>query len=112
MHANNSTEFINSTVTSFFTKHGIRLRLSCPYASAQNGKSERAIRTINDVTHTLLFQSSMPPSYWAKAVAAATHLVNIRPSQSIDFVIPYTRLYNTIPDYGALRVFGCLCYPN
>jgi hypothetical protein len=54
----------------------------------------------------------MPPSYWAEAMAAATHLVNIRPSQSIDFAIPYTRLYNIIPDYGALRVFGCLCYPN
>jgi hypothetical protein len=30
MQADNGTEFINSTVTSFFTKHGIRLRLACP----------------------------------------------------------------------------------
>jgi hypothetical protein len=55
MQAHNGTEFINSIVTLFFTKHGIRLRLSCPYTSAQNGKAERAIRTINDVTRTLLF---------------------------------------------------------
>jgi transposase InsO family protein len=55
MQADNGTKFINSTVTSFFTKHGIRLRLSCPYTSTQNGKAERAIRTINDVTRTLLF---------------------------------------------------------
>jgi histone deacetylase 1/2 len=77
MQADNGTEFINSTVTSYFTAHGIRLRLSCPYTSAQNGKAERAIRTINDVTRTLLFQSSMPPPYWAEAVATATHLVNL-----------------------------------
>jgi transposase InsO family protein len=55
MQADNGTEFINSTVTSFFTKHDIHLWLSCPYTSAQNGKAERAIRTINDITRTLLF---------------------------------------------------------
>jgi histone deacetylase 1/2 len=112
MQADNGTEFINSTITSYFTKHGIRLRLYCPYTSAQNGKAEHAIRTVNDVTRTLLFQSSMPPSYWAEAVAAATYLVNVWPSQPIEFTIPYYRLYNTYPDYSALRVFGCLCYPN
>jgi transposase InsO family protein len=90
MQADNGTGFINSTITSHFTAHGIRLRLSYPYTSAQNGKAERAIRTINGVTHTLLFQSSMPPPYWAEAVATATHLVNLRPSQPIGFAIPYT----------------------
>jgi hypothetical protein len=54
----------------------------------------------------------MPPSYWDEACAAATHLVNLRPSQPIGFAIPYTCLHNTAPDYAALRVFSCLCYPN
>jgi histone deacetylase 1/2 len=109
MQADNGTEFLNSTITSFFNTNGMRLRLSCPYTSAQNGKAERAIRTVNDVARTLLFQSSMPPSYWAEVVAAATYLVNVRPSQSINLAIPYHRLYNTYPDYSRLRVFGCLC---
>ncbi|KAK1695432.1 hypothetical protein QYE76_012129 [Lolium multiflorum] len=78
MQAENGTEFLNSTITSFFNANGMRLRLSCPYTSAQNGKAEHAIRTVNDVARTLLFQSSMPPSYWAEAVAAATYLVNER----------------------------------
>ena len=112
MQADNGTEFLNSTITTFFASHGIHLRLSCPYTSAQNGKAERAIRTLNDVRCTLLFQSSMPPPYWAEALATATHLINIRPSQSIEFAIPYIRLYNSLPDYSMLRVFGCLCYPN
>ena len=56
IQADNGTEFINSTVTSFFSTHGIHLRFSCPYTSAQNGKAERAIRTTNDVIHTLLLQ--------------------------------------------------------
>jgi histone deacetylase 1/2 len=72
MQADNGTEFLNSAVTTFLTSHGMHLRLSCPYTSPQNGKAERAIRTINDATRTLLFQSSMPPEYWAEAVATAT----------------------------------------
>uniref|UniRef100_A0A8R7VBW9 Integrase catalytic domain-containing protein n=1 Tax=Triticum urartu TaxID=4572 RepID=A0A8R7VBW9_TRIUA len=63
MQSDDGTEFLNSTATTFFSSHGIHLRLSCPYTSAQNGKAERAIRTLNDVTCTLLFQSSMPPPY-------------------------------------------------
>jgi histone deacetylase 1/2 len=108
----NGTEFVNSTLLEFLTRHGIHLRMSCPYTSPQNGKAERALRTINDVTRTLLFQAHMPPSYWAEALAAATYLLNRRPSQPIDFRVPYTILYNQTPSYSDLRVFGCLCYPN
>ena len=54
----------------------------------------------------------MPASYWAEALSAATHLLNLRPSQSIDFCVPYERLYRSPADYSDLRVFGCLCYPN
>jgi histone deacetylase 1/2 len=112
MQADNGTEFINSTITTFFSSHGIHLRLSCPYTSQQNGKAERALRTLNNITQTLLFQANMPASYWAEALSAATHLINLRPSQSIDFCVPYERLYRSPADYSTLRVFGCLCYPN
>ena len=88
MQADNGTEFVNSTLSTFFTGHGIHLRLSCPYTSPQNGKAERALRTLNDITRTLLFQAHMPSSYWAEALAAATYLLNRRPSQPIGFSIP------------------------
>ena len=63
MQADNGTEFLNSTITTFFASHGIHLCLSWPYTSAQNRKVKRAIHTLNDVTRTLLFQSLMPPPY-------------------------------------------------
>jgi hypothetical protein len=63
MQADNGTEFLNSTVTDFFSTHDIHLRLSCSYASQQNGKAERTIHTINDITRTLLIQAHIPPSY-------------------------------------------------
>jgi hypothetical protein len=72
MQAENGTEFLNSTITDFFSSHDIDLCLSCPYTSQQNGKAERAIHTINYITRTLLIQAHMPPSCWAEALSAAT----------------------------------------
>jgi histone deacetylase 1/2 len=57
----NGWEFDNSASRAFFHAKGVSLRMSCPYTSQQNGKAERMIRTINNVTRTLLFQASMPP---------------------------------------------------
>jgi histone deacetylase 1/2 len=61
---------------------------------------------------TLLFHAHLPASFWAEALAAATFLLNRRPCKAIGFLVPYTRLHGHPPSYDALRVFGCLCYPN
>ena len=86
--------------------------MSCPYTSQQNGKAERMIRTTNNVTRTLLFQAFMPPSYWADALATATHLLNRLPTKTLDMSTPYFALHGTQPAYHDLRTFGCTCYPN
>ena len=110
--ADNGTEFVNTATSTFLAAHGTLLRLSCPYTSAQNGKAERVLRTLNNSVRTLLLHASMPASYWAEALAVACYLLNRRPSSSIHSEIPYTRLYSAPPSYDHLRVFGCLCYPN
>ena len=70
------------------------------------------LHTLNNTIRTLLIHASMPPTYWAEALATAVVLLNRRPSTSINNDIPYHRLYHKMPDYSILRVFGCLCYPN
>jgi transposase InsO family protein len=112
IQCDNGGEFVNNTLRSFLTDHGIVFRLSCPYTSSQNGKAERAIRTINDIIRTLLLQAHMPPKYWVEALNTATYLLNRRPSKTINFVTPYQILFNHAPNYSHLRIFGCLCYPN
>jgi hypothetical protein len=57
--------------------------MSCPYTSQQNGKAEHILRTLNNVTGTLLFQAFMPSSYWADALVTATHLINRLPSKTL-----------------------------
>ncbi|GKC88073.1 ribonuclease H-like domain-containing protein [Tanacetum coccineum] len=56
-------EFDNTNLLNLFTQNGIQIRFSCPKTSQQNGKSERMIRTINNVIRTLLFQAHLPPTF-------------------------------------------------
>jgi hypothetical protein len=105
-------EFDNTIFHQLFTKHGIHTRFSCPRTSQQNGKSERMIRTINNLIRTLLFQAHLPPHFWVEALHMATYLLNILPSTAINNDTPHFRLYNTKPNYTYLRVFGCLCYAH
>ena len=112
IQTDNGTEFVNSLVDPFLSTHGSILRLSCPYTSQQNGKAERAIRTINDTMRTLMFQAYLPEPFWAEALTTATYLLNRRPSKAIGSLVPYTRLHDCAPPYDMLRVFGCLCFPN
>lgn len=112
VQADNGTEFVNQTLAALFSSLGIHLRLSCPYTSPQNGKAERIIRTLNNITRTLLIHAGMAPPYWTEALATATYLLNRRPSSAVHSAIPYELLFQKTPTYDHLRVFGCLCYPN
>ena len=70
------------------------------------------VRTTNDVVRTLLVQANLPPPFWVEALHTANHLLNIRPSRTIQHTTPYFRLHGQHPTYTHLRTFGCLCYPN
>ena len=70
-------EYDNTRFHDLFRQNGTQLRFSCPRTSQQNGKSERMLRTINNLIRTLLFQAKIPPSYWAEALNMAAHLLNI-----------------------------------
>nr|GEW20170.1 retrovirus-related Pol polyprotein from transposon TNT 1-94 [Tanacetum cinerariifolium] len=104
-------EFDNNSLHELFATNGIQFRFSSPRTSQQNGKSERMIRTINNIVRSLLSQARLPPEYWVEALLTATYLLNILPSTSINNDIPYTKLFNKATSYTHLRTFGCLCYP-
>ncbi|GJV77739.1 ribonuclease H-like domain-containing protein [Tanacetum coccineum] len=82
-------EFDNNNLLNLFSQNGIQMRFSCPKTSQQNGKSERMIRTINNVIRTLLFLAHLPPSFWVEALHMAAYLLNILPSSAIQNDIPF-----------------------
>lgn len=108
----NGGEYNNSLFHDHFGKHGITFRFSCPHTSQQNGKSERMLRTINNVVRSLLFQAQLSPTYWVEALHTTVHIINILPSSSIENNTPHFLLHGQKPTYSHLRVFGSLCFPN
>jgi hypothetical protein len=142
IQCDNDREFDNLHARTFFSSHGIHLRMSCPYTSTQNGKTERIIRSINNVVCSLLFHASVPPNFWAAALSTATYLLinnvvcsllfhtsvpppfwaaalgtatdlqNILPTKTLTHSTPHFYLFGAHPSYEHLRVFGCTCYPN
>ena len=112
LQADNRREFDNHATRAFFDTHGIAFRMSCPYTSAQNGRAERMLRTLNETVCAMVVHASMPPMFWAEALATATFLHNRRPCRVRRFLSLFELLYCAPPDYSGVRVFGCLCYPN
>lgn len=60
---------------------------------------------------TLLAHASLPIHFWEDAFFNVVFLINRLLTTALAGDIPLTRLYNKLPDYSALRVFGCLCFP-
>jgi histone deacetylase 1/2 len=54
----------------------------------------------------------MPLTFWDEAFVTVVHLINRLPSRVINQETPFQRLFSSDPDYSALRVFGCACWPN
>lgn len=87
-------------------------RFSCPDTSSQNGKAERMLRTLNNITRTMLHHASLPLNFRNYALEIATYLRNILPTKTFTKMTLFQALFQKIPSYDHLRVFGCLCYPN
>ncbi|GKC52659.1 ribonuclease H-like domain-containing protein [Tanacetum coccineum] len=85
-------EYDNTRFHDLFRQNGIQFRFSCPRTSQQNDKSERMLRTINNLIRTLLFQAHIPPSYWVEALNMSAYLLNILPFTAINNEIPYQTL--------------------
>ncbi|KAJ9539042.1 LOW QUALITY PROTEIN: hypothetical protein OSB04_031775 [Centaurea solstitialis] len=108
----NGRECDNSQFHYLCSKHGMQLRLSCPYTSPQHGKVECMIRTINNIIRTNLLHASLPPSYWNYALHFVTYVLNILPSTTINNSMRTHLLYHRAPLYFHLRTPSDLFYPT
>ena len=102
-------EFSAGTLESYFLDKGIEHHEVPPAAHAQNGRVERAHRTILDSVRTLLFDSSLPDRFWAEAANYAVYTGNRCPSgPSKDIPEDLWRQYSVVHDH--LQPFGALVY--
>ena len=96
---NNGKEFDNAAFRSLLADRGSVLRLTCPYTSSQNGRTERILQTLNNCVRAMLIHASMPPTFWPDTLNMATHLINHRPCAPRLHATSYSLLFGVPPDY-------------
>ncbi|CAL1358011.1 unnamed protein product [Linum trigynum] len=103
-------EFVSGPLQEVFKECGILPQQSCPGVSQQNGLVERKHRHVLELTRAILFQSSVPSTFWVEAIHTVVYLINRQLTPILDQRSPYEVLFGKRPAYKELRVFGCVCY--
>jgi len=110
IRSDNGTEF--HCLRDFSLKHGIVFETSCVGTPQQNGRVERKHQHIMNVARALRFQGNLSIQFWGECVLAACYLINRTPSNVLNYLTPYEKLFGKAPKFDNMRVFGCLCYAH
>ena len=107
IRSNHGTEFENSKIDHFCMKNGTSHNFSAPRTPQQNRVVERKNKTLVNIARTMLIESNLPQSFWAKAINTACHVTNRCLIRSLLNKTPYELLNNRKPMLSYLRAFGC-----
>ncbi|GJT19316.1 putative ribonuclease H-like domain-containing protein [Tanacetum coccineum] len=107
IRCDNGTEFKNREMTQFCEMKGIMRQYSVARTPQQNGVAERRNRTLIEAARTMLADSKLPTTFWAKAVNTACYVQNrvlvIKPHNKT----PYELFHGRTPTLSFMRPFGC-----
>ena len=86
--------------------------IPCPTRAHQpNGIAERMIRTLGEMTRSMLVHAQRPAYWWYYALKCATWLVNRLPTSANEqHISPYAKLTGKHYDHRRSRTWGCPCY--
>ncbi|SOV02197.1 uncharacterized protein UDID_19133 [Ustilago sp. UG-2017a] len=110
LHSDNGGEWCSIAAEDWQTQEGFKWQKSVPGISVQNGRAERAIRSVQEKMHLMLIGQACPRELWPYAITAAAHVMNL--TLSATKTIPHKAFYGTTAHKLAqqLRVFGCLAW--
>ncbi|SPC63918.1 uncharacterized protein UHOD_11377 [Ustilago sp. UG-2017b] len=111
IHSDNGTEWSSFEAEEWKREAGFRWQKTTPYVSAQNGRAECMIRSLQEKMHAMLVQRSVSKELWPYAVMAAGHTLNLTPSVEANR-IPYED-FHCKSAHGLAKqlcVFGCLAW--
>ncbi|KAJ1043639.1 hypothetical protein NDA10_005097 [Ustilago hordei] len=110
LRSDNGGEWCSIAAKDWQTQEGFKWQKSVPGISVQNGRVERAIRSVQEKMRLMLIGRACPRELWPYAITAAAHVMNLTPSATK--TIPHEAFYGTTVHKLAqqLRVFGCLAW--
>ncbi|GJU17921.1 putative ribonuclease H-like domain-containing protein [Tanacetum coccineum] len=107
IRCDNGTEFKNRVMNQFCEMKGIKREFSVARTPQQNGVAERKNKTLIEAARTMLADSKLPTTFWAKAVNTACYVQNrvlvIKPHNKT----PYELFLGRKPALSFMRPFGC-----
>ncbi|GJY64286.1 putative ribonuclease H-like domain-containing protein [Tanacetum coccineum] len=103
----NGTKFKNKVMNQFCEMKGIKKEFSVARTPQQNGGAERKNETLIEAARTMLADSNLPTTFWAKAVNTACYVQNrvlvIKPYNKT----PYELFLGRKPALSFMKPFGC-----
>lgn len=102
----NGTEYTNTDLCKWLIHRGIIHYYSVTYTPEQNGRAERANRTILNGIRTLLGSSGLPEELWAEALNTIVYTTNRVPRSKDPFRTRYELFRGEKPDVRNLKIFG------
>ena len=113
LRSDNAAEHVSSIMSEWCRKEGIKHEFSAPYSAWQNGRVERAIRTLWEGSEAMRKAAGAPDRYWPLSLDAFVHVRNRMPLRD-GGKSPYEAWNNIVVPLADrikhLRVWGCLAY--
>ncbi|GJW69658.1 ribonuclease H-like domain-containing protein [Tanacetum coccineum] len=107
IRCDNGTEFKNRVMNQFCEMKGIKREFSVARTPQQNRVAKRKNRTLIEAARTMLADSKLPTTFWAKAVNTACYVQNrvlvIKPHNKT----PYELFLGRKHTLSFMRPFGC-----
>jgi len=109
VRTDNGTEYVNSTLSAYFSSKGIIQQHTMPFSPEQNGMAERVNRTLMERARAMLMESGLQQELWGEAVITANFLRNRALSAGREST-PFEMFFEKKPDVSFLRPFGSTAY--
>lgn len=109
IRSDNARELKFGEMQRFLEEIGVEQQFSTPYEHEQNGKAERANRTILEKARSMLIGSGLHKRYWRDALLCAAFVANRTPVRGEEST-PIEKFTGIKPDVSKIRVFGCKCW--
>jgi transposase InsO family protein len=103
-------EYISKAFLAFLREHGIVVQMTVRNHPQQNRVAERANRTLEEHTTSMLEQASLPDSFRGEAVGAYIHVCNMISTAANHKSTAFELWHKKKPDVSNLHIWRCNAY--
>ncbi|KAE8219765.1 hypothetical protein CF319_g6604 [Tilletia indica] len=104
-------EFKASELHDFWLEKGVKHEVAPRYSPQSNGVAERNVRTISEMTRTMLIAAELPTFFWPAAAGYAAHVKNRVTAAGLQGgKTPFEMLHGKKPPPQAFKPFGCTAW--